>query len=118
MAQQFSLADLRHFSGGTDNYYRHELTRMLYTDGVRYVADKAGAHWLIDKIATHQMVDRFRREEFQVWKLMVTGSKALLTCDDGNDNVFHSEEITYTDFPAPGVKVFFSNGVIYLPEEH
>jgi len=118
MALEFKLADLRNFSGGTEYYYRHDLTQKLYTDGVKYVAEVAGAYWLIDKVATHQILDRFRQEEFQVWKLKVEGSKAVLTCDDGNGEVFYSEEIEYTDFPAPGVKLFYSNDVIYLPEEH
>ena len=34
---------------GSQNFYRHSLVReVLYTEGVEYVADAAGAHWLLD----------------------------------------------------------------------
>ena len=37
---------------GSEHWYRHGLVRtILYTDGVMYVADAAGAYWLIDEIA-------------------------------------------------------------------
>jgi hypothetical protein len=37
-----TLADLEAFTG-TEQYYRHSINRkVLYTDGVRYLADKAG----------------------------------------------------------------------------
>ncbi|MCK1641666.1 hypothetical protein IVA95_30015 [Bradyrhizobium sp. 157] len=47
-------ADLAHFTG-TAEWYRHGLNRrMLYTDGVQYLAEKGGAYWLLDKIACLQ----------------------------------------------------------------
>lgn len=119
MTAQFKLADLQNFRGGSEQFYRHSLTRVVYSDGVNYVAETAGAYWLIDKIATLQMKAEVRAEEFQVWKLRVTAeSTAVLVCEDGNDIVVHSEEINYTDFPAPGVRLYFGQGAIILPEEY
>jgi hypothetical protein len=78
--------DLRQFTG-TELWYRHSLNRnVLYTDGVRYVADKGGAYWLIDEIALAQCYQpKVMKQEFQLWKLTVSeDSAALLTCGDGN----------------------------------
>lgn len=118
MSKPFSLSDLAEFTGA-QHYYRHGLMRDIkFTDGVAYLAENAGAHWLVDKVATLQLEAVVRAEEFQVWNLAVTGSKAELTCDDGDGNIVHREEITFTDFPEPGVKLYFGNGVILLPSEY
>lgn len=119
MTAQFKLADLQDFRGGSDRFYRHSLTSVVYSEGVKYVAERAGAYWLIDKVATLQMKAEVRAEEFQVWKLRVTDQgKAVLVCEDGNDIPVHSEEISFTDFPAPGVRLYFGHGAIILPEEY
>ena len=65
-------ADLRQFTG-TETWYRHPLARkVLYTEGVQYVAEQGGAYWLLDIIAIAQKHEpRVAHEEFQVWKLQV-----------------------------------------------
>ena len=112
-------SDLSRFTG-TEHHYRHALMRsVLYSDGAKYLADEAGAHWLLDKVATLQLDPKVRAEEFQVWKLRVgEGNTATLACDDGNDNVVHSEKIGFTDFPLDGVDLYFANNVIHLPSEY
>jgi len=69
--------DLSPFTG-TEQWYQH-FTGLLYTDGVKYVADTAGAYWLIDAIASYQhepQVKRNRRlQEFQLWVLEVDPAK-------------------------------------------
>jgi hypothetical protein len=79
-------ADLTQFTG-TEHWYRHGLVRhVVYTDGVKYVADTGGAYWLIDEIAlAREFDDRLATEPLQVWTLAVSeNSSAKLTCDDGN----------------------------------
>ena len=75
---------------------------MLFTDGVKFIADSAGAYWLIDEIAINQTRPKVRAEEFQVWVLKVDleKRKGVLSCDDGNGNVVFTKRIEYTDFPA------------------
>lgn len=43
-------SDLARFTG-TTRYYQHWLRRFVYTDGVYYVAETGGAHWLIDAMS-------------------------------------------------------------------
>lgn len=113
-------ADLRQFTG-TGHWYRHGLNRnILYTDGARFVAEQGGAYWLLDEIAIAQLSSQaVAAEEFQVWKLAVRRDRtATLTCEDGNYNVVYTQEIPFTDFPAPEITLWFQNDTIYLPSEH
>jgi hypothetical protein len=115
-----NTAELAQFTG-TEQWYRHAINRkVLFTDGAKYVADQAYAYWLLDEIAIIQPYNALIAvEEFQVWTLAVKADQtATLTCDDGNDRVIFSKEIPYTDFPAEGIKFYFSNNTILLPSEY
>ncbi len=115
----FTQAELAAFTG-SEQWFRHPLCRkMLYTEGVKFVADRAGAYWLIDEIAFAQAEPSVAREEFQVWRLIVDiDGSATLACEDGNDNAVYSKRIPLTDFPAPGIALWCANNTIYLPSEH
>ena len=113
-------ADLAQFTG-SEHWYRHAMVRdILYTDGVKYVAETAGAYWLIDEIALAQRFDKLiAAEEFQSWKLIVNaGHTATLTCEDGNGGVVFTKAIEFTDFPLPEITLFFTNKTILLPSEY
>ena len=114
-----TASELAQFTG-TENWYRHTLMRDVhYTDGMLFVAERAGAYWLIDEIALAQKAEvALAGEEFQVWTLIVEGSSALLRCDDGNDRRLFEKQIEYTDFPEPGIKLYVADGVIMLPGEY
>ena len=110
-------ANLNGYYGG-DECYLH-FTRMgRYTEGVKYLADNAGAYWLIDKIITLQLERSIRQEEFQQWTLNVNAdATASLKCDDGNGTIVYTEIIEYTDFPLPEMKLWYENSMLYLPQE-
>jgi hypothetical protein len=112
-------SDLGNFTG-SENWYQHWLGKCLYTDGVKYVADQAGAHWLIDEIAINQTRPKVRAEKFQVWVLKVDleNRTAVLSCDDGNDHAVFSKKIEYTDFPLAEIRFYCTDGVILLPSEY
>jgi hypothetical protein len=114
-----STADLANFTG-SENWYQHWLGKSLYTDGARFVADRAGAYWLLDEIVTNQTRPKIKAEEFQVWTLKVDleKHKGVLTCDDGNGNVVFSKRIEFTDFPLPEIKLYCTDGTILLPSEY
>ena len=113
-------ADLIQFTG-SEHWYRHAMVRdVLYTDGVQYVAETAGAYWLIDEIAFAQRFDKLlAAEEFQSWKLTVNADHtATLTCEDGDGSVVFIKPIEYTDFPLEEITMFFINNTILLPSEY
>jgi hypothetical protein len=119
--EKLTEGELRQFTG-SEHWYRHGLVRsVLYTDGAKYVADKAGAYWLLDEIAFAQRGEKaVAAEEFQVWKLTVDTEKCTgtLTCDDGNGRIVFEKSIPFTDFPLPEISLWFTNNTIYLPSEH
>ncbi len=115
---------LAHFTG-SEQYYRHGLTRARYTEGVRFLAENAGggAYWLLDVIFSHQLAPAVRAEPFQVWRLDVTGSAGVVTCTDGGpmgepERELVRQEIPFTDFPLPTITLWLQGGVLYLPSEH
>lgn len=105
---------------GSETFTRHPLVRhVIYTEGAKYVADIAGAHWLLDIIATSQTAPELRFEEFQVWKLIIDAkSSAKIVVEDGNQNEIWHSTITWTDFPRPGFTFWYVNNVIMLPTEY
>jgi len=120
MSKTLSTLDLHQFTG-SEHWYRHPFVRqVLFTDGAKYVADQAGAYWLLDEIAFAQKgVPAVAAEEFQVWKLAVNADQtAILNCEDGNGRAVFTKKLDGTDFPEPGITLWFSNHTIYLPSEH
>jgi hypothetical protein len=112
-------SELANFTG-TENWYKHWLGKVVFTDGIKFVAEQAGAFWLVDEIAINQTRPKVRAEEFQVWVLKVNleKRKGVLSCDDGNGGVVFSKKIEYTDFPLPEIKFYCTDGVILLPSEY
>lgn len=115
-AQELDYA-LKHYQAG-DTLYRHSPSRLVYTEGVRYMAEEASAYWLIDAIMSWQTNPRAQAEEFQLWVLTVASNRtAELLMDDGNGNVILRQKIAYTDFPLAEVRLYFENQVLLLPSE-
>lgn len=112
------LSNLSQFIG-TEKY--HRLTsRYFLTDGTMYLAEHAQCYWLMTAIASH--LPKQYHDYFAVAKLNVNGTSAVLSLDDGNNNVFAQQSIEYTDFPLPEMKLYCSfDGeywVIMLPSEY
>jgi hypothetical protein len=111
---------LRQFIG-TTQHYAHWTSRITFTIGVHFLAEKAGAYWLIDLIASHQD-RRLSKEEFQIWTLTVNRDKrpiAVSTCQaDTGEPVLRRQLIEYTDFPMPTIKLWLIKGVLMLPSEY
>ena len=106
---------------GTEVCHRWSILFMFVcTDGVKYLAEKAGAYWLLDAIASYQFQKKFVRESFQTWKFKKNedGEGGILTAEDGNGRVLATQEIEYTDFPLDTIKLYFIDGVILLPSEY
>ena len=113
-------AELAQFTG-SENWYRHGLVRsVLFTEGAKVVADKAGAYWLIDEIALAQKFDKaVAAEGFQLWKLSVNPDRtAILACENGNCDTVMRKEIPFTDFPLAEISLYCTDNTILLPSEY
>ena len=116
--------DLKHFTG-TSCYYQY-LCGLKLTDGVKYLADEAGAYWLLEIISSYQHDPRIRREPFQVWELKLspdnatTGKhEAVVTMKtDSNRPLMVKQQIEHTDFPLDTIELFLIDGVILLTSEY
>lgn len=125
-------ADLRQFTGDLDRF-RHPLARgVIYTPGVQYLAERAGAYWLIDEIAlaiaggdvarAGQSDDRVLSLHF--WKLEVREDRSaeLTARADSDAPPFFSRRVPWTDFPLDSVDVWAGfdgqHWTLYLPSEH
>jgi hypothetical protein len=110
---------LAHFTG-SEEWFKH-LSGLLYTSGVQYLAENAGAYWLIDAIASWQVKARkeSRLRDFQLWTLEVADDKtAILTCHYDQDDPAFNQKIPYTDFPIKSIRLYVQNGTILLPSEY
>lgn len=119
-------AEMNRWLGGSDGRTRHPFNRrFIYTEGVKAVADLAGAYWLLDIVATELAPICLRRWEEQEdhMALLTIKVKADSTCEmvlhDGNDDEVHwRRTLEFTDFPE-GDWVFYMaiDGVIEQPKE-
>jgi hypothetical protein len=117
---KLTRGELAQFTG-SEQWHRHGLARsILFTDGAKYVADKAGAYWLLDEIALAQRFEKsVAAEEFQLWKLTVKPDHtAVLACEHGNGEAVLSKAIPFTDFPLDEIKFYVTNNTILLPSEY
>jgi hypothetical protein len=114
------VLDTSGFTGSTQAF-RHPLTPgFTFSDGVQYVAEKAGAYWLIDVIFSYQHTALAKGEEFQVWTLQKhADNTATVTMSDGNsEKHLISQVIPFTDFPQEKMVMWLANKMLYLPSEH
>lgn len=122
--------ELDTFSGSLTQY-RHPLSGITYTEGVHHLAAEStgvigtngrrcdGAFWLLDAIASHQPKARSVCDGFQLWTLVRNGEGATLRCrPDSDQEPVVTQEIAYTDFPLPEVKLYVIDGVMLLPDEY
>jgi hypothetical protein len=100
---------------GTEQHFRHWSGRLLYTDGVKHMAERAGAYWLIDLVASYQ--SEHRDVWFQVWDLKAKDRAGVVTMR-GDSEVLVKQELEYTDFPLESLRVFVADGVLLLPSEY
>src|SRR5260370_36884894 len=111
---------LRSFTG-TEQYHAHWSRALVFTDGVKFLAEAARAYWLIDLVASWQRValqDPGLRE-FQLWELHVREDRtALVVCSRDSDDVAFTQEGGFTDFPLDYAKLYIEERVLLLPSEH
>ena len=128
--KQLTHADLRQFTGDLDRY--RTLNRIvIYTPGIAYLAEHAGAYWLIDAIASYfgstamnQALAKDDRLTLHFWRLDVADdhSATLTARADSGEEPFITQEIPYTDFPLKHADVWAgfdgNRWTLYLPSEH
>ena len=107
--------ELRNFTG-TEQYYGYLGFR--FTDGIKYLTEKANCFWLLDIIGSYQ--HKLKEIPFQVWTLKVNEDKTAVVemKEDTNQPLMVKQKIEYTDFPMQEVKLYYIEGVLLLPSEY
>jgi hypothetical protein len=118
--------DLKQFTG-SERLFRHWTGALSYTEGIQFLADKAGCSWLVDLIALAQRHPRITKDSmlraFQIWELIVnaeTKAAELICKADSDTPVRIRKRIQGTDFPLPVLKLYVECGehaVLMLPSE-
>ncbi|OAI21758.1 hypothetical protein A1359_19055 [Methylomonas lenta] len=113
---------------GTEQWYRHPLNRrMLYTDGVQYLAENGGqqgAYWVLDKVALEicPLLDS-KKQAFGALSLTVNPDQtAVMIVTDGNDQLLLRREMRYTDLQNGEWRFYLieegDHRVMLLPSEY
>lgn len=104
---------------GSEAVFRHWTRQLVYTEGVQYLAEHAGAFWLIDLVASWCIDPRIQAQEFVHWKLTVNPDRtAVAIADDGNGNEILRQDIEFTDFPLDEITLFLTERTLLLPSEY
>lgn len=114
---KLTQSELNQYNNGVNQWYRHPLHRkFFYSDGIKFMADKAKAYWLIDAIASHQspkLYKDMRLRDFQIWELKVDlekGSAVLICKADLQCQPAVIQKIEATCFPLAELKLYVEYG--------
>ncbi len=103
-------------SNGSEDFYCHRPSMILYTDAVKELAELSSAYWLIDLIISHQCKKDVNNERFQVWVLTrVKDNVFKIVATDGNNNRVTSQVIPFSDFPFDMATIWLVDGCLMLP---
>ena len=105
---------------GSYRLHKHWSNAFTYTDGVKFLADRAKAHWLLYLIGSHQaqLLSDPVLQSLQIWTLKVKERNGVLTCERDSETVVVTQHIENIDFPLPQISLFLVSGVLLLPSEY
>jgi hypothetical protein len=114
----FNLSELKHFTG-SEQFFKHGMNRkLIYTEGVRHLAEKAGCYWLIDDVAIVLLPALLKKHKdyfYSIQLFVQRDCSAVVTIGDGNGNTHLDHKVKWTDFPIIGEAVKF---FLYESEDH
>ena len=106
---------------GTTQYIRN-FTGLLYTDGIKHLAETAGAYWLIDLVGSYQ--PELTDFPFQLWSIKVTvemfdDRTATVTMQEDKGEPYKvKQQIGNTDFPLSEFEFYCIDNVMLLKSEY
>ncbi len=117
----------------TTRYFKHPFGLLQYTDGIQYLAKNAEAYWLVYAIASYQsqLIKKPELREFPLWFLHVENDYefikpasnhcAVLTgwedTPEVESKLIIRQDILFTDFPLPEIKLYVNELILILPSE-
>lgn len=125
MKEQEILNALGHFTG-TEGYHRFSiLSKMVLTDGMKYICDSCQSYWLMDIVASVQQEDKIiENQNFIVWRIKLNETGKGFNVSAYRDSPFNKENLLYeqvggyTDFPLKEFVFYQCDNVILLTQEY
>jgi hypothetical protein len=103
MDNHFTLDQLSQFIG-SEYFFKHWGNRkMVYTEGIQYLAEKANCYWLIDEIALvlfPRLLLEYKDCFYCIELIVNAENSAIINISDGNNNTHFNHKINWTDFPV------------------
>jgi hypothetical protein len=103
----------------SEESYPHPSQALVYTPGVKFLAERCGLFWLIDLIAAWQW--RALRDAdltiFQLWVLRPIGTRRVLVCLRDSDSMAFALPVGNRDSALDYVSLYVEFGVLMLPSE-
>jgi len=86
---------------GTENYYRHPLIGITYTDGVQAFAENAGAYWFITDLGlfVREAIKKDPKEDMFSVHLIVKDGKADMVFRNCDNKEVYKKHYDFTDCP-------------------
>lgn len=103
---------------GSECIYRNTLTRCLYTEGIRFIAEECKASWLVTDALVICRNLANKGHEFVTVKLSKDGTAGTILYDDGNGKKLYKQEYALVDFPLEEITLYFTNNTLLLPSEY
>ena len=104
----------------SEEFHPHPSQALVYTPGVKSLAERCGLSWLIDVIAAWQW--RALRDAdlaiFQLWELRLIGTRRVVACMRDSESVaFRLPVAKHRDSALDSVSLYVEFGVLMLPSE-
>ena len=100
---------------GTDNYWKHPLYNLVYTDSIRDFCKEYQAYWTLDVIGSY--INKIKKYDF----LLICFDVRDSTCnfyiqeDIGQEKII-KQYIPYTDLSV-SIKLYYENNVLMFPSD-
>ena len=104
---------------GTEHYYRTVFPNIVFTDGIKKMAELCGAYWLIHVAVSYQY-GKIAEEDFQIWRLEKLENstwRVTMHSIDSEENLV-AQNISYSDFPLDEFEFYLIDGVMLLKSEN
>ena len=103
----------------SEETYSHPSQALVYTAGVKFLAERCGLFWLIDVIAAWQW--RALREPdlavIQFWQLRPIGTRRVLLCMRDSESLVFALPVTGHPSALDYLGLYVEFGVLMLPSE-
>ena len=119
------ISESKEFTG-TEQWYKHNIFPIVYTDGVRWLARTLECYWLLDDIALFSAELRKVHDFLLVKFTAKSHDTGELVFEDGNDNVLLKRKYEFADLITPKecIRIYsisdggFKKHVLLLPSEY